>query len=395
MPTTDSSPVRTDATVEDSDTSQINVAWWNLQRLFGIDPSPIAAELGVSSINGWDRRALEAKVESLARTISGMFDQSGPDLLGIAEIENRQIGELLLTALRRDDYRLVVADHPQIESTGTALVYSNRVFDEQSVRVNSHCVHQRFPTCDILEVQLQVKDRNTDLAVLLNHWSSRSETHSDAFRQTIASYCSRLIERYLKLGRPEFLELRDSELAHHQLLDRWNTNVLVMGSFNDNPWDASIRDILNAGYSFLETRELPGPLKKGLPSWRAYSACCPQLFNPAWGLLSIPDQRTCLIREDDRAPAIYDQLMLSRSLLTGQSGLQALSDSTGIPQLRCLETSTLADSRGNPLSFDCESHTGYSDRLPLGLTLQTKHTSAESSAHRDAPNETVSDRVTT
>lgn len=371
--------------MENSGSSHINIAWWNLQRLFGIEPSPIAAELGVSSINGWDRRALEVKVESLARTISSMFDGAGPDLLGVAEIENRQVGDLLLTALRRDDYRLVVADHPQIDSTGTALIYSNRVLEEESVRVNSHFVHQRFPTCDILEVQLKVKDRDTDLAVLLNHWPSRSEAHSDALRPAVACYCARLIERYLKLGRPEFLELRDSELAHHQLLDRWNANVLVMGSFNDNPWHTSIRDILNAGYSILETRELPLSLKKGLPSWRAYQACRPQLFNPAWGLLSVPDQRTCLNREEDRAPAIYDQLMLSHSLLTGQSGLQTIADSTGMPRLRCLETSTLTDARGNPLSFDCESHAGYSDRLPLGLTLQTKHSAGELSPHRSSP----------
>jgi len=361
--------------VEDAGSSHINIAWWNLQRLFGIEVSPIAVELGVSSINGWDRRALEAKIDSLARTINSMFGGDGPDLLGVAEIENKQVGELLLTALRRDDYRIVVADHPQVESTGTALIYSTRVFDEQYTRVSSHYVHQRFPTCDILEVQLKTTDTNTDLAVLLNHWPSPTEDHSEAFRQTIASYCSRLIERYLKLPRPEFLELRETELARHQLLDRWNTNLLLMGSFNDNPWESSIRDILNAGYSFLGTRELPAALKKGLPSWRSYSLCRPQLFNPAWRLLAVPDQRTCSVHGDHSSPVVYDQMMMSRSLMTGQSGLQVLADAAGIPQLKCLEASTLADSRGIPLSFDCETHSGFSDRLPLGLTLQVQHSS--------------------
>jgi hypothetical protein len=373
--------------VEDSGTSYINVAWWNLQRLFGLDPSPIATELGVSSINGWDRPALEAKVDSLARTIGSMFDEAGPDLLGIAEIENRQVGELLLTALRRDDYRIVVAEHPQVESTGTALIYSTRVFDEQLTRVSSHFVHQRFPTCDILEVRLRARKTNADLALLLNHWPSRMEPHSSAFRRTIASYCSRLIERYLKLARPDFLELRDTELAHHQLLDRWNTNLLVMGSFNDNPWQTSIRDILNAGYSFLETREVPVALRKGLPSWRAYSASRAPLFNPSWQLLSVPDQRTSAVRNEERTPAIYDQMMLSRSLLTGQSGLQVVADATGIPQLRCLETSTLTDSRGNPSGFDCETHAGFSDRLPLGLTLNLRQTADLMRTRADAASE--------
>ncbi|MEO2036842.1 MAG: hypothetical protein ABGZ35_32605 [Planctomycetaceae bacterium] len=348
----------------------IRVAFWNLQNLFDIEPSPIASELGFSTISGWDRRALEARVTNLASAIRGMFDGDGPDLIGLAEVENERVAQHLMKAVGRDDYVLVTAKDPQLAATGTALIYSERVFANEPVLVRSHCVHLRFPTCDILEVQLTACANDADLTVLVNHWPSRRELNSDAFRQTTASYCAKLIEQHLKLNRPEYVELADSELSRHLLNERWNRNLLLMGSFNDAPWAKSIHDILNAGFSLRAMeRPLPVPLHT-LPSWRSYAGCRPELFNPGWSLLSIPDQGTCVDPADQRAIRIDDQMILSRGIITGSSGLQVTTDDRGVPALSCLSAETLAARSGHPMPFDCETYDGFSDRLPVGLTLE-------------------------
>lgn len=353
-----------------SSSEQARVAFWNLQNLFDINPSPMASELGFSAITGWDRQALEAKLTNLASGIRGMFNGDGPDLIGLAEVQNERVAQYLLSALGCDDYALVTTNHPQTTATDTALIYSKTVFDEESVQTHSHLVHQRFLTCDILEVQLTTLANNSDLTVLVNHWPSRRDENSDAFRQTIASHCSHLVNRRLKLNRRDYLELSDTELSRHRLTDLWNTNLLLMGSFNDNPWDRSLKEILNAGYSLQAMREpVPFP-QSGLPSWRAYASRRPELFNPTWSLLGRPDRGTCMDPAHPSAMSVYDQLMISRGLVTGQSGLQVTADSQGVPMMKCLSEEILANDFGQPIPFSCDTYNGYSDRLPIGLMLE-------------------------
>lgn len=353
-----------------SGSGQINTAFWNLQNLFDVEPSGIAADLGISAINGWDRRALEARVASLSTGIRAMFDGAGPDLLGLAEIENEKVGRQLMVATGRDDYELVMAEHPLTTAAGTALIYSRDTFDEASVTSCGHLVHQRYLTCDLLEVRLKVRGTDTELHVLVNHWPSRREAHSDAFRQAIASHCSRLVGEQLKMSRREYVELSDTEVSRHQLTDRWNTNLLLMGSFNDDPWSASLHDVLNARYS-MEAMRQPLPLPgQGLPSWRSYAANCPELFNTAWALLSRPDQSTVGVSGSGSRTGLLDQIILSRGPVLGQSGLQVMTDSQGVPQMHCLAAELLAGRDGHPVPFSCDTFEGFSDRLPVGLSLQ-------------------------
>ena len=82
---------------------QINVAFWNLQNLFDIEASKLASDLDFTPVNGWDRKAFEAKVSNLAEVVRLMFDGQGPDLLGVCEIENKRVGEVLIRTWQTAD----------------------------------------------------------------------------------------------------------------------------------------------------------------------------------------------------------------------------------------------------------------------------------------------------
>ena len=360
----------------------IRVAFWNLQNLFDIEPSPVASELGFTAIRGWGRRSFEAKVTNLADIIRRMFDGDGPGLIGLAEVENERVVQHLVEVVGRDDYAFVTANDSRCTATGTALIYSKEDFDEESVQVHSHLVHLKFPTCDILEVRLRTRANQSDLSVLVNHWPSRREENSDAFRQTVASHCASVIDRHLKLNRRDYVELPDTEISRQQLHRHWNGNVLLMGSFNDPPWARSLHHILNAGYS-LRAAQQPVPFSRdALPSWRSYASYRPELFNPAWGLLARPDLGTCVDVTDQRRICVYDQLIFSGGLAAGKSGLQIVTDAQRIPVMNCLAASTLTDELGHPIPFACSNQSGFSDRLPVGLTLQVvprRHVSATAS----------------
>ncbi|MCH2211841.1 MAG: hypothetical protein MK110_11095 [Fuerstiella sp.] len=350
--------------------TQIRVAFWNLQNLFDIEPSPIASELGVSAISGWDRRALEARLETIATSIRGMFGGDGPELIGLAELENERVGQLLLTAIGRDDYVLLTAGGSQFPATGTALICSKRIFETDSAYVRGHLVHLRFPTADILEVRLKLVEADTELTVLVNHWPSRREPNSSAFRQTIASYAANLVDRYLRMNRREYLALADTERSRYLLQERWNRNLLLMGSFNDDPWDRSLSEILNAGYRLQATQQSEPIANKALLSWRAYAARRPQLFNPTWSLLGLPDQGTCVNPIEPGRLSVFDQMVLSRGLIAGKSGLKVMENERRVPHLECLSSNAMTDDCGYPISFNSETCEGFSDRLPLGLTLE-------------------------
>ena len=132
----------------------INIASWNLQNLFDIDVSDIAADLEFTPEEGWDAEALDNKLTNLAEIIKLMHGGQGPDLLGICEVENKELLEELV--VRTGLPNLVVAhkNSPDIRGIDTSLIYSNKVFALDGEPVD-HNIHFRHPTRDVFEVPLR------------------------------------------------------------------------------------------------------------------------------------------------------------------------------------------------------------------------------------------------
>ncbi|MCR9199106.1 MAG: endonuclease/exonuclease/phosphatase family protein [Planctomycetaceae bacterium] len=366
----------------------LNVAFWNLQNLFDIEVSPIAADLDFTPVHGWDRRAFEAKVTNLAEIIRLMFDGEGPDLLGICEIENERVANILIDAIGRDDYALAHVEHPDIRGIDTSLIYSTKRFQLDESRLRGHLVHLRFPTRDIFEVHLKVRSNDADLVVLVNHWPSRSlgRLESEPFRLTVASHCGQLVDENLKLSRREYLALSDTEVSLHRLNEAWDRNVLVMGDLNDEPWNRSVLDILKAGYTIDHLEEPIRFARGSLPSYKAYASKSAYLFNPMWSLMSAPDSGTHYYSRSTQTMSMLDQFMLSRGLHFGQQGLQpAQRPSAGdpdilIPDVDIFRPEPLTTRKGRPREFNRETRSGYSDHFPITMQLSVLETDASQQA---------------
>ncbi|MCA9037927.1 MAG: hypothetical protein KDA91_22530, partial [Planctomycetaceae bacterium] len=300
----------------------IRVAFWNLQNLFDIEISAIAADLEFTPVNGWTRAAFDAKVRNLAEVIRQMFDGHGPDLLGICEIENERVARRLLREIGRDDYQLAHVEHPDIRGIDTSLIYSDRIFTADPARMKGHLVHMRFPTRDIFEVPLKVRANDAELTVLVNHWPSRSQGRweTEPFRLTVASHCSRLVDDILKVPRREYLELVDSDVSLFHLNDVWNRNILIMGDLNDEPWDRSVLEVLGAAYSTDHLEEVIRMTGGSLPSYKSYAGRPAYLFNPMWSLMTDPDRGTRYHSECSQTMNLLDQFILSRGLYYGSQG---------------------------------------------------------------------------
>ncbi|MEZ6124464.1 MAG: hypothetical protein R3C49_15000 [Planctomycetaceae bacterium] len=347
------------------------MAFWNLQNLFDIEASKLASDLDFTPVNGWDRRAFEAKVANLASTVRLMFNGQGPDLLGICEIENERVANILIKAIGRDDYGLAHVEHPDIRGIDTSLIYSKRIFDVDLSRTQGHLVHLRYPTRDIFEVHLKVRQNDADLTVLVNHWPSRSlgRLETEPFRMTVASHCGRLVDENLKLCRRDYLTLSDDDASLQRLNSAWNRNVLVMGDLNDEPWNRSVMEVLRAGYS-VDHLEEPMRFARGcLPSYRSYAGRLAWLFNPMWRLASIPDQGTHYWSGSTQTMNMLDQFMFSRGLHFGLDGLQPVQESPGIPEVAIFRPEMICTRKGRPREFNLENRTGFSDHFPILTSL--------------------------
>ena len=81
------------------------VAWWNLENLFDEENAPperrtdkVRRAIG-KDIVGWTPQLRDRKVAQLASVVARMNGGAGPDLLGVCEVENRFVLDLLADAL--------------------------------------------------------------------------------------------------------------------------------------------------------------------------------------------------------------------------------------------------------------------------------------------------------
>ena len=81
------------------------VAWWNLENLFDEEnappdrPTEKVFRTISNDIVGWTPQLRDRKVAQLASVIAQMNGAAGPDFLGICEVENRFVIDLLVQAM--------------------------------------------------------------------------------------------------------------------------------------------------------------------------------------------------------------------------------------------------------------------------------------------------------
>ena len=198
------------------------VAFWNVENLFDTVDDPNVEgdeEFTPTGPNKWTEERLAIKLANLTKVISKMNGGKGPDVLGLAEIENRKVIELLIAKLQPlgRDYKIVHKDSPSGRGIDCGLIYDAKVFTEVSSKF--HHVEAET-TRDIVEAELKRGDAS--LFVFVNHWPARS--HPESFRVTAGKTLRTRIDQILAAD-PE-------------------TDILAIGDFNDHPTDEGIKTTL-------------------------------------------------------------------------------------------------------------------------------------------------------
>jgi endonuclease/exonuclease/phosphatase family metal-dependent hydrolase len=348
----------------------INFTWWNLENLFDTDDDPISKDFDYTAANGWTPEVFAAKKANLAAALNATHGGSGPELLAVAEIEKDSLLEELIAAMGKPHLKVVLdpSGTSDLRGIDVALAYDERKLTP--VSSDSHVVHLRYRTRGIFEVVFRVNDTGAQLAVIASHWPSRriGKYDSDPSRIAVAENIAYLVEAHVKVKPQEYEDLRAAnDLAAVQ--QRWEAKVMVVGDFNDEPYDRSVLEHLKASRELErvlgETNDIDA-FKKETADYRAQDVF---LFNPMWKFTSQQNMGTFFLdstasgeRMSNRF-ALLDQIVVSRGLIAN-TGLRLDMDSVQI-----FRDAIVATASGRPRSFDWKRKKGTSDHLPLQAKL--------------------------
>ncbi len=313
-------------------------AFWNLENLFDIEKSPRRSEkleraIG-KDLKGWTQTKRDKKIAQLSSIIRRMNGGKGPDLLGVCEVENAHVMQLLADSLAPLGRTYQVVHHDTSDQRGidVGFIYDSGLFT--AGESFSHVVMRRTATRDIFQVNFTTK-KNRRFVVMGNHWPSRSggRFESDGYRaiagETLAYFHERVMD---VLGK--------------------TTPVIAMGDFNDEPFDRSLVDYA-----------LSVQLSQKAANARNY-----YFLNLMWDILGRREGTLYY----DGVPNVLDQFLVNKNMIANKAAFRALPETVEVirfPEMvdkgdypKCIRYGTGKDTNPN----------GFSDHFPVGVKIVEK-----------------------
>lgn len=205
------------------------IIFYNVENLFDTidEPDKDDAEFLPSGKAKWNSERYKLKLQHIAQVIDSLTDTIQPFVIGLAEVENKQVLEDLikLPSMRGIDWGIVHHDSPDERGIDVGILYNKGVVDE---RIGTHLSVniEGDPTRDIVYLKCYLYE-GEPFWIFVNHWPSR-RTATDSTghkRMIVANTLLKKIEN-LYLGEPF-------------------ASVIVMGDLNDTPTDSSTQALLN------------------------------------------------------------------------------------------------------------------------------------------------------
>lgn len=316
------------------------ISWWNLENLFDVKDAPTSrrpddlARKIKADLKNWTADVLSKKIEKLAWVISQMNGNTGPDIMGVCEVENIHVLQLLLDALETSrNYGLIHHDMGDKRGIDVAFIYDKDKFDFNSDEFFHHTVVKRYPTREIVQATVVSKDTSNEIILIGNHWPSRSagQYESEPYRIITGETLSYFIER--------IQEIKGDDAA-----------IVVMGDFNDDPYNRSLTDY---ALSVMDRDKV------------VYGRN-PYLYNMMWPLLG---QRKASYVYGG-VPMMIDQFMVSKGIAK-KSGKFKLDEKK--VKLEIFD-GMVSGRYDTPVRFGQEKpdFDGFSDHLPISFVLDEK-----------------------
>lgn len=317
--------------------SNVSILFYNVENLFDTMDDPVFGddEFALNGSRHWTRSRYKKKVDHLYKTIvaSGRWDP--PDIIGLCEVENRQVLNDLFreTPLSKYHYEIIHYDSDDERGIDVALIVRN-----EKLNLIDHDVLKpelkhggQLPTRDILHTRLQIVEDT--LHVFVNHWPSRRSgiTETIPLRMEVADLLKKTIDSIQK---------KDPV-----------AKVIVMGDFNDGPHNESLRDALQVAFWKDETIQA-----NRLYGWSGDGQNVPGTYKYQGRWYT------------------FDQFFVSGTLFLNTGGIRVNPASFQIvsPDFLLMEDELYLGIKPFPTYYGFQYMGGFSDHLPirLGLTIR-------------------------
>ncbi len=312
------------------------VAFWNVENLFDVesaDRSDKLRKLIAKDIAGWDETLLGSKLGQLSKVIRSMNTGTGPDILGVCEIENKNVLTKLTERIVSDGgrtYQIAHADTSDNRGIDVAFLYDPTIASTSPDKMYQHWVVKRYATRELFQVNFDI-DRQT-VVMIGNHWPSRTagQYESEPYRMTAGETLSYWVERIQQ-------ELGD------------DAAIIVLGDFNDEPFNRSISEY---ALSVNDSR-------------RVINGKNPYLLNLMWPILATGAGSHIY----DGQWNMLDQIMVSRGIVSGKSGWKQHGNAQ-IEAVSIMSHPQKIGPRRFGIKLTERDTAGFSDHYPVSVTLK-------------------------
>ncbi|MEZ4797105.1 MAG: endonuclease/exonuclease/phosphatase family protein [Flavobacteriaceae bacterium] len=285
------------------------IAFYNVENLFDTinDPNKFDEASPIMELKFNRQEIYKKKVKNMAHVISEIgadVSNNSPAIIGIAEVENREVVEDLANddALYAKDYGIIHFDSPDARGIDVALMYQKALFvpissSKHELKIYDDITRERVYTRDQLLVSGKLDGEL--IHVIVNHWPSRSggEARSRPKRLAAARLNKRIIDSL-------------------QAIDPY-AKIFSMGDLNDDPTNSSLKDVLKTekDKDDVQLKGIYNPMenffKKGLGS---------NAYRDAWSLFDQIIITKPLLETDYSSFRFYKAGIFNKLYLTNKEG---------------------------------------------------------------------------
>ncbi|KAF0238771.1 MAG: hypothetical protein FD181_772 [Prolixibacteraceae bacterium] len=317
-------------------TGKFSILFYNVENLFDTYDNP-ETEDNYFTPEGeyrWTGKRMNLKLLNISKAILGASGWNVPDIVIFCEIENRDVLEKLInnTPLKSYPYKIIHKDSPDRRGIDVGMIYNQERFypleyTYYQVEVN----RKKIDTREILYISGVVNGTDT-LHIFGNHWPSR--------------YSGFMETRSLRNAAARILKIKVDELVQKYR----SPKIVITGDFNDNPEDESLFEVLMA-------KMVEGPIVEN------------QLYNLFFNRKRVSSGTL----KYQSQWFIFDQIIVSGSLLTPNTGISATPENAKIVELPFLLEHDEKFGGKKPFRtyYGFSYNGGFSDHLPVLLELNT------------------------
>ncbi len=309
------------------------IGFYNLENLFDTihDEGKNDYEFLPKGVNEWTTKKYNCKIENIATVLAELgtdVQSAGAALVGVCEVENSRVLNDLTKSekLARKGWKYIHRESKDSRGIDCALLYNPKEFHPTATRLvpYKNSDGSRHRTRGFLVVSGTLAKEH--IHIIVNHWPSRYS--KSPARERAAS---------------QVKALKDSIVALHP-----DTKLIIMGDFNDNPDNVSLKENLKAKREIAEVKKAD------------------ELYNPFWDILRKEKRGSLKYRDKWQ---MYDQIIINGNMCGKQKhGLRYIKSEIHTRPY-------MMNASGKHKDYPKRTHAegkwlkGYSDHLPVVIYL--------------------------